>query len=87
MEVGSEDNIDSNVMADIEANIVAEAAPAEEIRAETKVGLEKDDKDKDKAESSARGTIEIRVDRVVELEMPADNLIPISDGGSRENFK
>ncbi|GKA02946.1 putative reverse transcriptase domain-containing protein [Tanacetum coccineum] len=87
MEVGSEDDIDSNVMADIEADIVAEAAPAEEIRAETKVGLERDDKDEDKAESSARGTIEIRVDRVVEPEMPADNLVPISDGGSRENFE
>ncbi|GJV71134.1 hypothetical protein Tco_1491129 [Tanacetum coccineum] len=87
MEVGSEDDIDSDVMAYIEADITAEAATAEEIRAETKVGLERDDKVEDEADSSARGTIEIGVDRVVEPEMPADNLVPINDGGFRENFK
>ncbi|GJR26093.1 hypothetical protein Tco_1102325 [Tanacetum coccineum] len=87
MEVCSEEDIDSDVMANIEANIIAEAAADDEVRAETEVGLERDDEAEDEVESSARGTIEIRVDRIVEPEMPADSLVPANDGGSRENFE
>ncbi|GKF99644.1 hypothetical protein Tco_0301335 [Tanacetum coccineum] len=74
-------------MVDIVADITAEDAVAEEIRAETKVGFIEDDEAKDKAESSSRGTIEIRVDRVVVPEIPTDSLVLASDGGSRENSR
>ncbi|GJY71023.1 hypothetical protein Tco_0474726 [Tanacetum coccineum] len=53
-----------------------EAIADDEIRVETEVRLKRDDEAKDEAESSARVTIEIGVDRVVEPEMPADNLVP-----------
>ncbi|GKC33952.1 putative reverse transcriptase domain-containing protein [Tanacetum coccineum] len=76
MEVGSEEDIDSDVMADIEADITTEAAIDNGIMAHTKVGLERDDKAKDEAESSARGTIEIGVDRVIKPEIPTDSLVP-----------
>nr|GEV19383.1 retrovirus-related Pol polyprotein from transposon TNT 1-94 [Tanacetum cinerariifolium] len=72
IKVGSEENIDSDVMANIKAHITAEAAAAEETRVETEVRFEGDDEAKDEAESSARGTVEIEVDRVIELEIPAD---------------
>ncbi|GKF51688.1 hypothetical protein Tco_0148155, partial [Tanacetum coccineum] len=87
MEVGSKEHIDSNVMADIEADIAAEATTADEIRAKTEVGFEGDDEAEDEAESSARGTIEIGVDIVSELKIAADSLVPASDEGSREKFK
>ncbi|GJT88601.1 hypothetical protein Tco_1070318 [Tanacetum coccineum] len=87
MEVGSKEHIDSNVMADIEADIAAEATTTDEIRAKTEVGFEGDDKAEDEAESSARGTIKIGVDIVSEPKIIADSLVPASDKGSRENFK
>ncbi|GJT99201.1 hypothetical protein Tco_1094719 [Tanacetum coccineum] len=87
MEVGSEEDIDSDVMADIETDIATEATTADEIRAETKIGLERDDEAKDEAESSARGTVDIGVDRVTEPKIHADSLVPASDGGFREDFK
>ncbi|GKC11318.1 hypothetical protein Tco_1008100 [Tanacetum coccineum] len=74
-------------MADIEADIATEATAADEIRAETKIGLERDDEAKDEAESNARGTIDIGVDRVSKPKIPADSLVPASDEGSREDFK
>ncbi|GKC40116.1 hypothetical protein Tco_1052500, partial [Tanacetum coccineum] len=76
LEVGSEEDIDSDVMADIEADIATKATAANEIRNETKVGFKVDDEaeDEDEAESSARGTIEIGIDRVFELEIPVDIL-------------
>nr|GEV36181.1 hypothetical protein [Tanacetum cinerariifolium] len=59
----------------------------DEIKVETEVGLERDDKANDEAESSDKGTIEIEVDRFVELKMHADSLVSASDEGSKENFK
>nr|GEU65104.1 hypothetical protein [Tanacetum cinerariifolium] len=87
LEVGSEEDIDLDGMVDIEADITAEAAAADEIRAETEVGFRGDDEAKDEAESSARGTMEIRVYIVFELEILADSLVPASGGGSREDFE
>ncbi|GKE68046.1 hypothetical protein Tco_1526118 [Tanacetum coccineum] len=87
MEVGSEEDIDLDVMANIEADITAKAAVADMIKAETKVGFEGDDEAKDETESSTRGTMEIRVYRVSKPEIVADSLEPSSDGGSRENFE
>ncbi|GJW07619.1 putative reverse transcriptase domain-containing protein [Tanacetum coccineum] len=81
IEVDSEEDIDSDVMVYIEADIATKATTADEIRAETKIGLERDDEAKDEAESSARGTVDIGVDRVTELEIPA-----ASDGGFGEDF-
>ncbi|GJZ46819.1 hypothetical protein Tco_0600651 [Tanacetum coccineum] len=81
IEVDSNEDIDSDVMVDIEADIAIEAITADEIRAETKIGLKRDDEAKDEAESSARGTVDIGVDRVTEPEIPA-----ASDGGSGEDF-
>ncbi|GJT62162.1 hypothetical protein Tco_1005695 [Tanacetum coccineum] len=40
-----------------------------------------------KAESSARGIVEIGVDRVIEPDIPVDSLVPASDRGSREDFE
>nr|GEW42271.1 hypothetical protein [Tanacetum cinerariifolium] len=87
IEVGSEQDIDSDVMADIKADIAAEGKVDDEIKVETEVGLERDDKAKDEAESSDKGTIEIEVDRFVELKMHADSLVSASDEGSKENFE
>ncbi|GJT62161.1 hypothetical protein Tco_1005694 [Tanacetum coccineum] len=39
------------------------------------------------AESSARGIVEIGVDRVIEPDIPVDSLVPASDRGSREDFE
>ncbi|GKC68092.1 hypothetical protein Tco_1100690 [Tanacetum coccineum] len=87
LDVGSEEDIDLDVMADIEADIAAEAAAGDEIRAETEVGFEGDDEAKEEAESSARGTIEIGVDRVFKPEIPVGSLVPASGRGSREDFE
>ncbi|GKC25903.1 hypothetical protein Tco_1028053, partial [Tanacetum coccineum] len=81
IEVDSEEDINSDVIVDIEADIATEATTTDEIRAETKIGLKRDDEAMDEAESSARGTVDIGVDRVTEPEIPA-----ASDGGSREDF-
>ncbi|GJS35324.1 hypothetical protein Tco_0533706 [Tanacetum coccineum] len=53
-----------------------EAATTDEVRAEIEIGLERDDEAKDEAESCARGTVEIGVNRVIEPEIHADSLIP-----------
>ncbi|GKA72870.1 hypothetical protein Tco_0779086 [Tanacetum coccineum] len=87
LEVGSEEDIDLDVMADTEADIAAKAVAADEIRAETEVGFEGDDKAEDEAESSARGTMEIRVDKVFDPGIIADSLVPASGRGSREDFE
>ncbi|GKA29222.1 hypothetical protein Tco_0715467 [Tanacetum coccineum] len=71
--IGSEEeDIDSDIMVDIEADIAEEAAAAEEVRAETDVGFEGDDVAEEEAESSARDTIEIGIDRATELEITED---------------
>nr|GEW20985.1 hypothetical protein [Tanacetum cinerariifolium] len=52
MKVGSEEDIGLVVIADVDANIVAEAAAANEVRDETEVGFGGDDEAEDEAESS-----------------------------------
>ncbi|GKD61614.1 hypothetical protein Tco_1299123 [Tanacetum coccineum] len=79
MKAGSEEDIKSDVMADIEADIATEAATTDEVRAEIEIGLERDDEAKDEAESSARGTVEIGVNRVIEPEIHADSLVPAKE--------
>nr|GEV57981.1 hypothetical protein [Tanacetum cinerariifolium] len=66
MEVGSGEDIDLDVLADIKADIATVVAASDEIRVETKDGFEGDDEVEDEAESSTRGTIEIGFDRVSE---------------------
>ncbi|GKB34343.1 hypothetical protein Tco_0879285 [Tanacetum coccineum] len=66
---------------------VAKAVAADEIRTETEVGFEGDDEAEDEAEFSARGTMDIRVDRVFDPGITADSLVPASGGGSREDFE
>ncbi|GJS53252.1 retrovirus-related pol polyprotein from transposon TNT 1-94 [Tanacetum coccineum] len=83
----SEEDINSDVMANIKADVAAKAAAVDEIRAKTEVGFERDDEAEDEAESSDRGTMEIGIDKVIELEIPVDSLVPTSDGGSREDFE
>ncbi|GKD36137.1 hypothetical protein Tco_1251646, partial [Tanacetum coccineum] len=84
MEIGSEEeDIDSDVMADVEADIAAEAAAATEFRTEVNVRFEGDDEEEEEAESSARGTVKIGVDRIVEPVGSDDNLMPVTDAGSR----
>nr|GEW49027.1 reverse transcriptase domain-containing protein [Tanacetum cinerariifolium] len=80
IEVGSEKDIDSDVMVDIDADIAAKAATTNEVRDETEVGFGGENEADDKAESSARGTVEIGVDRVIEPNIPADSHVPASDG-------
>nr|GEW42676.1 reverse transcriptase domain-containing protein [Tanacetum cinerariifolium] len=70
MEIGSEEDIDFDIMADI----AAEAAAANEFRVETDVGFEGDNKAEEEAESSARGTVKIGTDRVIEPEILDDTL-------------
>nr|GEU69918.1 hypothetical protein [Tanacetum cinerariifolium] len=73
MGIGSkEEDIDSDVLADIEADIAAEATTAIEFRVETDVGFEGGNEVEEDAESSARDTVEIRIDRVIEPEIPDD---------------
>nr|GFC57066.1 hypothetical protein [Tanacetum cinerariifolium] len=50
-------------------------AATDEIRAETEVGLVRDDEAEDEAESNAKVTIDIRFDRVVEPDMLDDSLV------------
>ncbi|GKA97679.1 hypothetical protein Tco_0825573 [Tanacetum coccineum] len=59
---------------------VAKAVAADEIRTETEVGFEGDDEAEDEAEFSARGTMDIRVDRVFDPGITADSLVPASGG-------
>ncbi|GJU86571.1 hypothetical protein Tco_1294117 [Tanacetum coccineum] len=86
MEIGSEEeDIDSDVMADVEADITAEATTATEFRTEVDVRFEGDEEEEEEeAESSARGTVEIGVDRIVEPVGSDDNLVPVANEGSRE---
>ncbi|GJT47658.1 hypothetical protein Tco_0973815 [Tanacetum coccineum] len=83
-ESDTESDIDSDILVDIEADIAAEDATAvtadtatDAVAAVEGVG---DDQAEDVAESSVRGTVEIRIDVVTEPEVPDD--IPVS----RETF-
>ncbi|GJX67782.1 hypothetical protein Tco_0303509 [Tanacetum coccineum] len=86
-------DIDSDVMADIEADIAAETAVTEAATTvevftgfEADIEIDRDDDAKEEAESSARGTMEIGIDRATELEITADIPAPVVDGGDRETF-
>ncbi|GJT28585.1 hypothetical protein Tco_0908860 [Tanacetum coccineum] len=69
MEIGSEEeDIDYDIMADIEADIAPKAAASAGFRSETDVGFEGDDEAEEVAESSARGTVKIGIDRIVGIE-------------------
>ncbi|GKD87140.1 hypothetical protein Tco_1358294, partial [Tanacetum coccineum] len=85
MEIGSkEKDIDSDIMADIKADITAEATAATGFRIETDVGFEGDDEAEEKVESSARVTVEIGIDRIVEPVVPDGIPVPVTDEGSGE---
>nr|GEV53463.1 putative reverse transcriptase domain-containing protein [Tanacetum cinerariifolium] len=88
IQIGSEEeDIDYDIMAYIEADIAVEAATAAKFRTKVDVGFEGDDKAEEEAESSARGTVEIGLDRIVEPVVPDDIRVPVTDEGSREYFQ
>ncbi|GJQ97765.1 hypothetical protein Tco_0008904 [Tanacetum coccineum] len=72
------------VRAEATTSIEADA-PTNAVAAVEGVG---DDEAEDDAESSAKGTVEIRVDVVTELEVPNDFLVPtIAESRARETFE
>ncbi|GJQ89611.1 hypothetical protein Tco_0000750 [Tanacetum coccineum] len=89
LEVGSETDIDSNIFADIEVDITVKAATTIEGEAgvEAKDEIEGDDKANFEydAESSVVDIVKIRVDVVVEPEVPDDIPVPTIDERFREH--
>ncbi|GJS86177.1 hypothetical protein Tco_0752718 [Tanacetum coccineum] len=86
-EAYTEPDIDSDVQVDIDADIaVAEATAAREADAKVKADTRIDivDEVEEKAESSRTGTVEIRVDTVIEPVVSEDTLVPTDDEDSRE---
>nr|GEU39742.1 uncharacterized mitochondrial protein AtMg00810-like [Tanacetum cinerariifolium] len=83
---GEEEDIDFEIIADIEAYIAAEAAIAEEVRAEIDVGFERDDKAEEEVESSARSTMEIGIDKAIELEITKEIPTPVTNEGDIKTF-
>ncbi|GKC85909.1 hypothetical protein Tco_1141626 [Tanacetum coccineum] len=82
-----EEDIDSDVIYDIEADIAAEAETVVKFKVETNVGFEGDNEVEEEAESSARGIVEVRIDRVIEPEIPDDTPVLVTIEGSREDLK
>nr|GEU62375.1 hypothetical protein [Tanacetum cinerariifolium] len=66
----SEESIEEDINADVLAGIEADTAAAKATIARE---VAKEDKDEYEAESSVRGTVEIRVDRVIELVVADDS--------------
>ncbi|GKD66463.1 hypothetical protein Tco_1308571, partial [Tanacetum coccineum] len=80
-----EEDIDANELADIKTDATAdEVAVDKDVKAEVDacigmevdVGVDVEDKFKDKVESNDRGTIEVRVDVVVGIDIPDGMLMP-----------
>nr|GEX02703.1 hypothetical protein [Tanacetum cinerariifolium] len=82
-EAYTESDIGLNVQTYI---VAAKAAIAIEAtaRVKTDTKINREDEVKEEAESSHRGTVEIRFDTVVELVVSKDNPVPADDGSYRE---
>ncbi|GJS28434.1 hypothetical protein Tco_0489054 [Tanacetum coccineum] len=86
----TEPNIDSDVQADVDACIAAAdftAARETYVRVEVNPRIDREDEDDEEVESSHKGTVEIRVDNVVEPVVSEDTFVPTDDGCSREDVQ